>query len=64
MTGLKDDETCIGKLYEDCKSFIKINSFFSEFSAHAVKFVQDRVIAAVEFMDESHLREQTIDPNR
>jgi hypothetical protein len=35
MPGLKDDETCIGKLYEDCKSFIKINSFFSEFSARA-----------------------------
>ena len=64
MTGLKDDETCIGKLYEDYKSFIKINSFFSEFSAHAGEVRPRRVIAAVEFMDESHLREQTIDPNR
>ena len=31
MTGLKDDETHVENLYEDCKSFLKINPPFRKF---------------------------------
>jgi len=34
MLGLKDDETSVGELYEDCKSFIKINPFQEISSTH------------------------------
>jgi hypothetical protein len=53
MSGLKDDETRIENLYKDYKRFVKINPFSLTF-----------LHAAVEFMNDSHLRVQVIDANR
>ena len=64
MLGLKDDETSVGELYEDCKSFIKINPSHGNFQHAPMKFILDRVVPAVEFKDDFRLTTPAIDSNR
>ena len=46
MTGLKNDETSVGDLYEDCKRIVKSILLFGDFLDALVEFIQGGIVAS------------------